>query len=209
MVAALVALVLGVWEHTTGVAVSPFLFLVVSVLLFWVGAYQAWAKKRSELLAEQDKHSGPDISATWGLPNHAGLLGLKPTLLIENNGEMAAFSVRVDPIQLHGIAKFEPLYEMKGKTRSPAPMLGGDGDPYAGNFYTFLGDSDNQKAARARGYYVDDPTGATIYRRYCWRLPIRVTYKDSAGSAYFTDSTLLVDWFSLDGAAEPRGRGRL
>lgn len=71
-ITALVLFVIAFWEHSHDKSVTAFTLLVVSVPLFWVGAFIAWAKKNKRL-EEIEKAkpritlSGPD--AIHILPN--------------------------------------------------------------------------------------------------------------------------------------------
>ncbi len=48
-VAALSVFSVGVWEHFHDKAIPPFVLIVISVPLFWTGAYVAWRKKREDV----------------------------------------------------------------------------------------------------------------------------------------------------------------
>jgi hypothetical protein len=48
-IAALVLFAIAFWEHGRGNSISPFILLVLSVPLFWIGAFVAWNKKAAKL----------------------------------------------------------------------------------------------------------------------------------------------------------------
>jgi hypothetical protein len=49
VIATLVSFAIGIWDRNHNSPVSGFVFLCLTVPLFWVGAYFAWDKKRKEL----------------------------------------------------------------------------------------------------------------------------------------------------------------
>jgi hypothetical protein len=53
VVAAFAFFALGLWEHSQDKSVSAFVFVCLSVPLFWVGAFLAWRKKYKELEKER------------------------------------------------------------------------------------------------------------------------------------------------------------
>jgi hypothetical protein len=49
MTAAIVSALIGVWNYNHNSPLSGFVWLCLTVPLFWAGAYVAWHKKRKEL----------------------------------------------------------------------------------------------------------------------------------------------------------------
>ncbi len=79
MLAALVSLGIAVWEHSHDKPVSSFLFVCLSVPLFWIGSYVAWAKKKRALETETDKsEAAPDIHVE--LPKGVSYMGRDRTI---------------------------------------------------------------------------------------------------------------------------------
>lgn len=60
-VAALIVFLIGLWEHGNDRPLSGFIFVCISVPLFWIGAYIAWNKKRTELEAEKKRNRTPNF----------------------------------------------------------------------------------------------------------------------------------------------------
>jgi hypothetical protein len=48
-IGAVILYLVALWEHTQDRTVSFYLFMCVSVLLFWLGAFLAWSKQHSEV----------------------------------------------------------------------------------------------------------------------------------------------------------------
>lgn len=61
VVAAALAFGIGWWDHAHDKPISAFVFVCLSIPLFWVGAFLAWHKKRSELEQERARNARPDI----------------------------------------------------------------------------------------------------------------------------------------------------
>lgn len=62
--AGLVLYAVGLWEHGHDKSVPGFVFMAISVPLFWFGAYCAWSHKNGQLQKEITKHNVPDIRVT-------------------------------------------------------------------------------------------------------------------------------------------------
>jgi hypothetical protein len=58
-VAALGTLVFSIYEHSREQSVPTFWLLVATLVLFLIGAYVAWDKKREECEVEKQKHASP------------------------------------------------------------------------------------------------------------------------------------------------------
>lgn len=63
-IVALVVFLVGLWEHVNDRPVPGFIFVGISVPLFWIGAYAAWEKKRGEAeTLRRHTLEGPHIKA--------------------------------------------------------------------------------------------------------------------------------------------------
>jgi hypothetical protein len=60
----LVTFGIGLWEHSQDRALRGFVFVAISVPLFWIGAFVAWNRKRDQLWKEQ---SAKYLKAEWRL----------------------------------------------------------------------------------------------------------------------------------------------
>ena len=95
VVAAFLWFGVGLWEHADERSVSAFVFVCLSVPLFWVGAFLAWLKKSRALdvLIGQPKLS-LDI-----VPNEGHYVG-KFDFWVRNHSDDAAVNVAVSDIRL-------------------------------------------------------------------------------------------------------------
>jgi hypothetical protein len=109
--AAVVAFVLGLWEHTHGSAVPAFAFVCSSVPLFWAGAFVAWVKKyrrAEELRATPD---GPHLGVEYHYSEekNSGTAAAAPLVLTNTSTKDSAHNVRVMPLAVGKLqAAFEP-----------------------------------------------------------------------------------------------------
>ena len=93
LLAAAVSFGISVWDHLHDKPVSSLVFVCVTVPLFWMGSYIAWAKKRRQLEDEKSLHGGPEISLSWAA---VPPLNTRKTLCVENSGTLDAYEVKVE-----------------------------------------------------------------------------------------------------------------
>lgn len=98
VLAALVLFGIGTWEHFHDGPLSSYIFLCLSVPLFWIGSYIAWTKKKQALDDERSSHGGPEISFSWAA---VPPLNTRKTLCVENSGTVDAYEVKVRDIGIN------------------------------------------------------------------------------------------------------------
>jgi hypothetical protein len=103
MLAAGVSTAVGVWDHFHDKSVSGYIFFVLSLLLFYLGAFLAWSKKDSELSSEIAKRVRPDLTASFLA------VGFGVMLRLQNSSSSPAVGIRLTDIHHHGkVLLFHP-----------------------------------------------------------------------------------------------------
>jgi hypothetical protein len=94
-VAAVVTLGFSIYEHAHDQPVPTYTLLVVSVVLFWLGALIAWENKRQALEEEIDKRSRPLLTAEFmALDNPP-----KTRLTLTNSSDQPAVNVSIEDVR--------------------------------------------------------------------------------------------------------------
>jgi len=98
-------LAIGIWEHAQNKSVASFTLVVLSVPLFWIGAYIAWRKKRHELAQEISKRVRPELTASF----HVLGSPLVTMLRLHNSSPSAAVNIEVEDVHYGGkVLRFSP-----------------------------------------------------------------------------------------------------
>jgi hypothetical protein len=105
LLAAFVCFGLTTWEHFHDKPVAGYVFLCISVVLFYIGAYLAWSKKDAELETLIANRAAPEVVVTCDWPALAShpttlrrLLGRR--LILKTLSDVAALDVEVQAIPL-------------------------------------------------------------------------------------------------------------
>jgi hypothetical protein len=184
VLAALASFGVGIWEHIHDKTVPSYVFLCLSVPLFWAGSYIAWTKKKQALDDEMSLHGGPEISFSWGA---APPLNTRKALFIENSGTVDAYEVRVGDIGLdkaHCGARFRSIAKCsRGSVHQLSFELYGD---------TVLPqrERDNLEMvvyASQSDFQVDN-AGNTVVE-----FPITVTFEEYGGARYEANFRFVAD----------------
>jgi hypothetical protein len=90
-IAAFIVFLIGIWEHFRDKSLTAFVFISISIPLFWIGAYLAWSKERYKLDELQRYKELPKL--------YLGHLGEKKSatfeIFVQVEGSKKAFEVRI------------------------------------------------------------------------------------------------------------------
>lgn len=181
--AALVAFCIGVWEHIHDKPVSSFVFVGLSVLLFWLGAFAAWSRKKLALEAERDRQQQPDVGLIWDWSEDErkakNLLGLtEKSILVHNRSGQYVYNVRIDSIGLHQTLTFDDMNEIgPGEERMALGRWNGRSSQQTNYIYFFTGE-DNEKIAGERGWIHKKPHNRGLSDSF-FRVPMALTYESN------------------------------
>lgn len=185
--AALVAFCIGVWEHIRDKPVSSFVFICLSVLLFWFGAFAAWNRKKLALEAERDRQQQPDVALVWDWSEDErkakDLLGLtEKSILVHNRSGQYVYNVQIGSIRLHQTLTFDEMNAIApGEQRIAVGRWNGRSGQQTNYIYFFNGE-DNEKIAGERGWIHKKLHNRGLSDSFL-RVPMALTY-ESNGTAW-------------------------
>jgi hypothetical protein len=93
-IAALVSFGIAIWEHFHDKPVSSFIFICLTVPLFCIGSYKAWAKK----ISTAQQGSDDPLIYLVEIKESGDNFNRETVFVLENKGKSVAHAVQIQPI---------------------------------------------------------------------------------------------------------------
>ncbi len=194
VLAAFIVFAFGVWEHTHERPIPGFTFLCLSIPLFWIGAYAAWAKKRNELDRAKERYQVErprlDIEPTKE-PELTDLQG-PPRFWIRNVGGRPSRFTKFEPLKSelgHYILEFEEV-----------PLIAvGAREPLNYRFVDAITSYDGRNGISWLKLFLNDRPEGSVGAVYV----LHAKYQDVDCATEFTES-FAIEYAALDGTISTR-----